>query len=95
MSFRSGGGTLNAGDVEGRRPGRARLLQGFFNNLPNPKGALFYLGVFTRVITPETSASTMLVLVLCMMLVSASFWLFIASSPQPERLPLKPATTYS
>ncbi len=46
------------------------------NNVLNPKGTLFYLGVFTIVITPETSASAMLVLILIMMLVSASFWLF-------------------
>ncbi len=32
--------------------------------------------MFTTVITPETSARATSVLVLCMLLVSASFWLF-------------------
>ena len=46
------------------------------NNLLNPKGTLFYLGVFTTVITPDTSASVTLLLIFIMMLVSASFWVF-------------------
>ena len=52
------------------------LRQGFINNLLNPKGTLFYLGVFTLVITPETSAGATLVLILSMIFVSATFWLF-------------------
>lgn len=80
VSLRSGARTLDTNDVEGRRPNRAWFVQGFVNNLLNPKGALFYLGVFTMVITPETSASTMLVLIFSMMLVSASFWVFFVST---------------
>ena len=76
MSFRSGAKTLDTSDIDGRRPNRTWFVQGFVNNLLNPKGTLFYLGVFTIVITPETSASAMLLLILSMMLVSASFWLF-------------------
>ena len=76
MSFRSGAKTLDTNDIEGRRPNRTWFVQGFVNNLLNPKGTLFYLGVFTTVITPETSASAMLLLIISMMLVSASFWLF-------------------
>jgi len=76
MSFRSGAKTLEARESDGRRPNRTWWVQGFVNNLLNPKGTLFYLGVFTVVIAPETSTSTMLVLILSMMLVSASFWLF-------------------
>ena len=76
VSFRSGGETLGTNDIERRRPNRTWFVQGFVNNLLNPKGALFYLGMFTTVITPETSASTLLVLIISMMLVSASFWLF-------------------
>jgi RhtB (resistance to homoserine/threonine) family protein len=76
MSFRSGAERRDMNDVERRRTNRTWFVQGLLNNLLNPKGALFYLGVFTMVITPETSASTMLVLIITMMLVSASFWLF-------------------
>jgi RhtB (resistance to homoserine/threonine) family protein len=76
ISLRSGGTTLDTNDIEGRRSDRTWPVQGFVNNLLNPKGTLFYLGVFTIVITPETSASAMLLLIFSMMLVSASFWLF-------------------
>ena len=76
MSFRSGEKTLDTNDLEVRGPSRRWFVQGFVNNLLNPKGALFYLGVFTTVITPQTSASATFLLVVIMMLVSASFWLF-------------------
>lgn len=75
-SFRSGARTLDTDDLEGRQPDRTWFVQGFVNNLLNPKGTLFYLGVFTMVITPETSPGAMLLLIFSMMLVSASFWLF-------------------
>ena len=76
MSFRSGAKTLDTNGVEGLRPHRRWFVQGFVNNVLNPKGTLFYLGVFTIVITPETSAGAKLLLIVIMMLVSASFWLF-------------------
>jgi threonine/homoserine/homoserine lactone efflux protein len=75
-SFRAGTTTLDTNGDRGRRRGRTWFVQGLVNNLLNPKGALFYLGVFTMVITPRTSISVMLLLICCMMLVSASFWLF-------------------
>jgi RhtB (resistance to homoserine/threonine) family protein len=75
MSLRSGAKTIDGNHVEGRGPNRAWFVQGFVNNLLNPKGTLFYLGVFTTVITPETSAGAMLLLIVSMMLISASFWL--------------------
>jgi threonine/homoserine/homoserine lactone efflux protein len=75
-SFRSGTTTLDTNGEQRQRRSRRWLVQGFVNNLLNPKGALFYLGVFTMVITPQTSISVMLLLILCMMLVSASFWVF-------------------
>lgn len=76
MSFRSRANTLDANGLERLRPHRRWFVQGFANNVLNPKGALFYLGVFTIVITPETSASATFLLIGIMMLVSASFWLF-------------------
>jgi RhtB (resistance to homoserine/threonine) family protein len=76
MSWRSGAKALDLRGGEVRRINRAWFAEGFVNNLLNPKGALFYFGVFTVVITPETSASAMLLLVFTMMAVSASFWLF-------------------
>jgi threonine/homoserine/homoserine lactone efflux protein len=75
VSLRSGGTTLDTNTIGARRPNTMWLLQGFVNNLLNPKGTLFYLGVFTTVIAPDTSAGTMFLLVITMMTVSASFWL--------------------
>ena len=84
MSFRSGAKTLDTNAIEGRRPNRTWFVQGFVNNLLNPKGTLFYLGVFTMVMTPETPASAMLLLIFSMMLVSASFWLvFVYTLDRP------------
>ena len=80
MSFRSGTEPLEAAGVESRGLGRRWFLQGFLNNVLNPKGALFYLGVFTVVITPGTSAGVMLMLVSSMLLVSAAFWLLFVST---------------
>ena len=74
MSVRSGTTKLDDRDVHDRRLTRSWFAQGFLNNLLNPKGTLFYLGVFTTVITPETSPGAMFLLVVTMMLVSAFFW---------------------
>jgi threonine/homoserine/homoserine lactone efflux protein len=63
---------------------RTWFVQGFVNNVLNPKGTLFYLGVFTMVITPDTTPLTTLILILIMMLISASFWLiFVATLDHP------------
>ncbi|HET9271922.1 MAG TPA: LysE family transporter [Vicinamibacterales bacterium] len=80
MSFRAASEPIEAGEVEAHGISRRWFLQGFINNVLNPKGALFYLGVFTVVITPGTSAAVMLLLVASMMLVSASFWLLFVST---------------
>ncbi len=84
MSIRSANQVLDTKDAEGRRPGRTWFVQGFVNNLLNPKGTLFYLGMFTIVITPETSRSTVMALILTMMSISASFWLlFVYTLDRP------------
>jgi RhtB (resistance to homoserine/threonine) family protein len=84
VSLRSGATTLDASEAADRPSTRIWLVQGFVNNLLNPKGTLFYLGVFTTVIVPETPARTMLLLVLAMMTVSASFWLlFVCTLDRP------------
>jgi len=75
MSLRSGRQSLDPTRIPGGRSTRSWFVQGFVNNLLNPKGALFYLGVFTTIIGPDTSASAMFVLIITMMLVSASFWI--------------------
>ena len=54
---------------------RGWYVQGFVNNILNPKGTLFYLGVFTIVITPDTGIGVTALLILIMMSISASFWL--------------------
>lgn len=77
MSFRARDMALSTDDARlQKNAGKSWFLQGFLNNILNPKGTLFYLGVFTMVITPETSTATTLLLVLIMMSVSALFWLF-------------------
>ena len=84
MSFRSGDTRLDTNDVADRRRDGRWFVQGFVNNLLNPKGTLFYLGVFTTVISPETSPGAMLLLIFSMMLVSASFWLvFVFTLDRP------------
>jgi RhtB (resistance to homoserine/threonine) family protein len=84
VSLRSGATMLDTSDVADRQPTRIWFVQGFVNNLLNPKGTLFYLGVFTTVIAPETPSRTMLLLVLAMMTVSASFWLlFVCTLDHP------------
>lgn len=85
ISFRSGANTLETNGVETLRSHRHWFVQGFVNNVLNPKGTLFYLGVFTIVITPETSVSATLLLIVIMMLVSGSFWLvFVYTLDRPS-----------
>ncbi len=63
---------------------RGWFLQGFINNVLNPKGTLFYLGVFTMVITPDTTIPVTVLLVAVMMAISGGFWLlFVMTLDQP------------
>lgn len=83
-SFRSASVSSDDDNVWAKRPGSHWLMQGWINNILNPKGTLFYLGVFTVVIAPETAVGAMVMLVSCMMLVSASFWLlFVYALDRP------------
>jgi len=56
------------------RPGRHWWLQGVLNNLLNPKGALFYLGIFSVFVQPHHSAVQVALLVATMVCVSTLFW---------------------
>ena len=84
VSFRAGTSSLDTTTATQVRGDRRWFVQGFINNVLNPKGTLFYLGVFTVVITPETSLGVTLILVICMMSVSATFWVaFVYTLDQP------------
>ena len=53
----------------------------------NPKGALFYLGIFTVVIAPGTSAGAMVLLVASMMTVSGAFCFIIPATAEIQCIP--------
>ena len=59
---------------------RGAYMQGLINNLLNPKGSLFYLGVFSQVITKETSVGQTLVLIAVMLSVSTVFWVLFVQT---------------
>ncbi|WP_306031085.1 LysE family translocator [Stappia sp. MMSF_3263] len=83
MSLRGAGRgvSLEAGNNGGMaRARRAHVVQGFLNNILNPKGTLFYLGLFTVVITPQTSAGGVLLLVATTISISALFWVFFVAT---------------
>jgi threonine/homoserine/homoserine lactone efflux protein len=64
-----------AGDIE-TPASRSRIwwLQGLLNNLLNPKGPLFYLGVLSVFVHPESSNLYLALLVCTTIGISASFW---------------------
>ena len=51
----------------------------------NPKGVLFFLGVFSQLITPDMSFAQTTLLVVVMLSVSAVFWIVFV---QTLRLPM-------
>lgn len=63
-------------------PTRRAYGEGVLNNLLNPKGALFYLGVFTQLIRPGTPALQTALLVLAMVSTSTLFWLLFVATLQ-------------
>lgn len=83
-SFFSDVTSVRIDGAEAMSSNRTWYLQGFINNALNPKGALFYLGVFTMVITPETTAAVMLILIATMMLLCGTFWaIFVHALDHP------------
>jgi len=73
-SFRQKNMPLATTPDDEHRPTRTWFAQGFINNILNPKGTLFFLGVFTAVITPDTSIQATVILVVIMLLMCALFW---------------------
>ena len=75
-----------AGAPDADRPrashSRSAYWQGLWNNLLNPKGSLFYVGVFTQLITPDISIPQTVLLGTVMMTVSAVFWLLFVYTLQ-------------
>jgi threonine/homoserine/homoserine lactone efflux protein len=79
-SLRGGGASEAARTTStGWRPAGA-YWQGFVNNVLNPKGALFYLGVFSQLITPDMSWTQTTLLVAVMVSVSAVFWILFVQT---------------
>jgi threonine/homoserine/homoserine lactone efflux protein len=75
QSLRAGQSGRMARDVPaGSRP-TAPYWQGLVNNVLNPKGILFYLGVFSQVITRDMSFAQTAFLVTVMVGVSTVFWI--------------------
>lgn len=64
----------------GKEKSQKWYYQGLLNNILNPKGILFYLSVFSIVITPNTSFSNTLILIGLMVSISALFWLLFVST---------------
>jgi RhtB (resistance to homoserine/threonine) family protein len=54
--------------------------QGFVNNVLNPKGVLFYLGVFSQLITPDMPLAQTALLIAVMVSVSAVFWILFVQT---------------
>ncbi|MBL4786106.1 MAG: LysE family translocator [Cohaesibacteraceae bacterium] len=71
---------VNADDAGTLKQTRTWFLQGFVSNVLNPKGTLFYLGVFTMVITPETSTFATVILSAISVGVSGLFWLIFVTT---------------
>jgi len=86
QSLRSTGGFSVDTPTPSDEPRRANAYwQGLLNNLLNPKGSLFYLGVFSQLITPDMTALETVTLIAVMMSVSAAFWVvFVQTLHWPQ-----------
>lgn len=76
VSLRSKQPSIDPSTDHGKKLDRSWFMQGFINNILNPKGTLFFLGVFTTVITPNTSAVATFILVSIIIAMCAVFWFF-------------------
>jgi RhtB (resistance to homoserine/threonine) family protein len=74
--FLAGEQSLDPDPTEPPRRDQPWFVQGFVNNLLNPKGTLFYLGVFSVVITPDTSTGSTVLLIAIMQSMCLLFWIF-------------------
>ncbi len=61
---------------------RSAYCQGLVNNVLNPKGSLFFLGVFSQLITPDMSFAQTTLLVAVMLSISAVFWIVFVQTLQ-------------
>lgn len=74
QSLRPGFGTAAEAGGSASPSGRW-WVQGLLNNLLNPKGPLFYLGVLAVFVQPDSSLLYLVLLVCTTIGISASFWL--------------------
>ena len=65
---------INEPDEQAVPPRGRWWIQGFVNNLLNPKGALFYLGLFSVFATADSSALDLALIIATTIGVSAAFW---------------------
>lgn len=79
-SLRADAVSLEASVEQTDESSRTWFFQGFTTNVLNPKATLFYLGVFTTVITPDTSMLATVVLIAVMVTVSVLFWLLFVQT---------------
>jgi RhtB (resistance to homoserine/threonine) family protein len=78
--FFAGERSLDTKDAAPPRADERWFVQGFVNNLLNPKGTLFYLGVFSVVITPDTSIGVTVILIAIMQSMCLLFWLIFVNT---------------
>jgi threonine/homoserine/homoserine lactone efflux protein len=81
QSLRSRAAKAEPDTSAGRRATNA-YWQGLVNNVLNPKGSLFFLGVFSQLITPDMSFAQTTLLVVVMLSISAVFWIVFVQTLQ-------------
>jgi threonine/homoserine/homoserine lactone efflux protein len=82
QSLRSRGAAKAEPDTSAGSRGTNAYWQGLVNNVLNPKGSLFFLGVFSQLITPDMSFAQTTLLVVVMLSISAVFWIVFVQTLQ-------------